>query len=885
VPAPASARTPWPYRGHSVCRLATRRISSFLLFSLLLFMPHNSFSPWTVDAFCWQQAMVQLMDAIQERGAHPADAVVLLPYAQLMQQARQAWALAVKESSTVASVFVPRFETTMNWAGALGGRGEPYTPADADIRMDVAIDMLTAASLLQRSGRGHQQDLLASRLVEAAWSLARVAAAVPPAARIAWGERLAQDLSADLEGPVLAVEAALGRIALAWAASSSYPTDCLFDVKPAFFAVLEGFQPEPLSDALKAHFGEASLSIPLCAPGDEHAAPSLHASPDAEDEAERAAACVLAHLAQGRSPVALIAQDRLLTRRVGAMLGERGVAMRDETGWKLSTTRAAASLMGLLRAMPWDASADAVLDWLKNAPDSPAFTAATVHAAEAELRKNGVRFWRDLPETPLPAFASVQRLKEPVDAIRNALTKARPLQAWLRDLRAALQSSRQWAALTTDEAGQTVQSVLRLHEGAEAEFESSPSMTLAAFTSWVHQALEGGKFTPPQPENAQVVILPLAQLLGRPMQAVVLPGCDEIRLPVSPEPAGPWTPAQRELLGLPSRQTLASTQRQAWAHALRFAQVDVLWRTSEGGERLVPSGFVQELLLDHAIALSPDPRTPRAVAALPTPRPLPVGKALPVNRLSASAYEDLRRCPYRFFALRQLKLQEADELESELGKRDFGNWLHELLNLFHQSLKSAPAHELPARVAMINIAAEQATTALALSESEFLPFAAIWPRVREGYLAWLADHDASGAVFDAGEVWRETPLGSLTLVGKIDRIDREKDGHTLLIDYKTEPRTTTTERIKSGQEDTQLPFYAALMADDTLAAAYVNLGEKEPTKTFPQPDIVGLRDELIDSILTDMTRIEHGAVLPALGEGKACEFCAARGLCRKDFWS
>ncbi len=828
------------------------------------------------------------MDAMRQRSVHPADALVLLPYAQLMQQARQAWAVAAKDAGdTGASVFVPRFETTMNWASSLGGRLEPHLPDGADIRMDVAIDMLTAASLLQQAGLGNQQDLLASRLVEAAWSLARVAAAVLPASRTAWSEQLTQGLSAGLEGPVLAVEAALGRIALAWAAASSYPTDCLFDAQPAFFAVMEGFQPEPLSDALKAHFGEASISIALCAPDDLHAAPvpALHEAPDAEDEAERAAACVLAHLAQGRSPVALITQDRLLTRRVGAMLGERGMAMRDETGWKLSTTRAAASLMGLLRAMPWDASADAVLDWLKNVPDIPLFPAATVNAAEAELRKNGVRFWRDLPVEPLPTLASAQRLTEPVNAIRNALTKARPLQAWLRELRAALQSSGQWAALAADEAGQAVQSVLRLHEGAEAEFESSPSMTLAAFTSWVNQALEGGKFNPPQPDNAQVVILPLAQLLGRPMQAVVLPGCDEIRLPVSPEPSGPWTPAQRELLGLPPRQTLANTQRQAWAHALRFAHVDVLWRSSEAGERLVPSGFVQELLLDHDIDFSADPRTPRAVKVEPTPRPMPIGKALPVNRLSASAYEDLRRCPYRFFALRQLKLQEADELESELGKRDFGNWLHELLNLFHKSLKESPAHDLPARTAMINIAAEQATRALGLSESEFLPFAAIWPRVREGYLAWLVDHDATGAVFDAGEVWRETPLGSLTLVGKIDRIDREKDGHTLLIDYKTEPRTTTLDRIKSGQEDTQLPFYAALMADDTLAAAYVNLGEKEPTKTYAQPDIVGLRDELIDSILTDMIRIGQGAALPALGEGKACEYCAARGLCRKDFWS
>jgi ATP-dependent helicase/nuclease subunit B len=186
---------------------------------------------------------------------------------------------------------------------------------------------------------------------------------------------------------------------------------------------------------------------------------------------------------------------------------------------------------------------------------------------------------------------------------------------------------------------------------------------------------------------------------------------------------------------------------------------------------------------------------------------------------------------------------------------------------------------------MMNAAADRAAQELALTESEFLPFAAAWPGVREGYLAWLAGHETTGASFDEAEVWREMPLGELTLLGKLDRIDRQADGHALLIDYKTEPRATTAERIKGGQEDTQLAFYAALMSDDTLAAAYVNLGEKEPTKTYEQPEIVGLRDELIDSILTDMARIARGAALPALGEGKACDYCAARGLCRKDFWS
>lgn len=841
----------------------------------------------TPDALCWQQAMGQLAAVVRARKVHPAEAVVLLPYAQLIQQARRAWAAQAGET-----FFVPRFETTMNWASGLGGTLGLHVPSGDDVRMDVAVDMLTAASLLGRAGLGAQQDALAGRLVEAAWSLAGVAAAVVPAGRRAWSERLALTLGAGLDSPVLALEAAVGRIALAWVAASSYPTDRLFQAKPQLFAVLEGFQADPLTEALKAHFGERSVSISLCLSLEQPSAPTaLHIAQDAEDEAGRAAACVLAHLAQGRSPVALIAQDRQLTRRVGAMLAERGIAMRDETGWKLSTTRAAASLMSLLRAMPWDASTDAVLDWLKNAA---AFDAALVTAAETELRKTGVRAWRDLPDFPEedilpPAFAATGPLAREVNALRSPFGRARPLAMWLRDLRALLLAAGQWDALAQDEAGQTVLDVLRLHEGAETEFEASPVMRLHDFTQWANQALEGGKFSPVHPPAEQVVILPLPQLLGRPMQAVVLPGCDEIRLPVSPEPAGPWTPGQRELLGLPSREVLAATQRQAWHYALHMPHLDVLWRTSESGEHLIPSGFVQELLLDWdedaSQGMATDPRSLRAVATQPTPHPFPTGEALPITRLSASAYEDLRRCPYRFFALRQLRLQEPEELESELGKRDFGNWLHSLLRHFHEALKAAPTTDESARTAMINVAAERAAQELALSDSEFLPFAAAWPGVREGYLKWLVDHEASGAVFDEAEVWREVPVGSLTLLGKLDRIDRQPDGHALVIDYKTEPRTTTSERIKNGQEDTQLAFYAALMSDDTLAAAYVNLGEKEPTKTYEQPDIVGLRDELIDSILTDMARIARGAKLPALGEGKACDYCAGRGLCRKDFWS
>src|SRR5512133_150200 len=651
----------------------------------------------------WDRVMGQIRGEMRARGVHASRTVVLLPYAQLMQEARSAW-LRAREgdqpAADSAAHFLPRFETSMNWTRSLGG----FEPGPDDLQLDAARDVLTAASLLARAGLAPYQNLLAARLMEAAWSLARLAASVAPAARAQWGLRLDSLLASGLDAPVLALEAALARVALAWVASSSYPSDRLFAARPDLLVVLQGFQSEALALALQQGLAERVLvlTLDLQEPGTPVGAVALHAAQDDEDEAQRAAACVLAHLAAGHSPVALVAQDRVLTRRVRAMMEERGVAVRDETGWTLSTTRAAAALMSLLRVCAWDASTDAVLDWLKNAP---VFEPQLVMQAEASWRRGAVREWRAVPLD--------DALHAPVQALREGLQGGRPLARWLVDLRAALQSAGQWTGLTQDPAGQAVLQTLRLQPGAELEFvDVAVRMSQSEFTAWVSQALEAASFLPQHPPASapgQVVILPLSQLLGRPLAAVVLPGCDDVRLPMSPEPTGPWTPAQRALLGLPARAQLAAASRAAWQYALQFPQVDVLWRQSEGGEHLMASGFVQELQLGQIGAMAPDPRVLRLLAAKPGTMPRPKGDALALTRLSSTAYEDLRRCPYRFFALRQLKLQESDELDTELGKRDFGNWLHTVLKLFHEALNDSPAPYFVGRVAMINAAAEQAT--------------------------------------------------------------------------------------------------------------------------------------------------------------------------------
>ena len=193
----------------------------------------------------------------------------------------------------------------------------------------------------------------------------------------------------------------------------------------------------------------------------------------------------------------------------------RGVAIRDETGWKLSTTRAAAHVMLALRACAWNASGDAVIDWLKN---SPAVSSPLVLALERRVRRAGLREWRSLQSADLGESAQLQALLQDVNTRREDLQRVRPLPQWLSGVRVLLQATGQWAALERDAAGAKVIAALRLGEDAQAEFQQLPQaarrFSLAEFTAWANETLEAASFVPESPGEEQVVILPFNQLLG-----------------------------------------------------------------------------------------------------------------------------------------------------------------------------------------------------------------------------------------------------------------------------------------------------------------------------------------------------------------------------------
>src|SRR5690606_28136644 len=138
-------------------------------------------------------------------------------------------------------------------------------------------------------------------------------------------------------------------------------------------------------------------------------------------------------------------------------------------------------------------------------------------------------------------------------------------------------------------------------------------------------------------------------------------------------------------------------------------------------------------------------------------------------------------------------------LDTEADARDLGNWLHNVLRTFHEQRRDARPGVDADRTALDAIAEDEAARMGLTQEAGaagFLPYRAQWPALREAYLRWLQAHEAQGHRFVEAEAEHQARAGRWRLHGRIDRIDHGPDGQPLLIDYKTENRQKTRERVK-----------------------------------------------------------------------------------------
>ncbi|HWK83432.1 MAG TPA: PD-(D/E)XK nuclease family protein [Caldimonas sp.] len=863
--------------------------------------------PWTAIAR-------RVVEWSSGRGLAVRDVVLLVPFAQLLAPARRAFA------ST--GTWMPRIETTLTLAASLG---PPPEPGSGELGWGPAHDNLLAMQTLARQAWGREWSRrdprgfaqAAARVAATAHQCMRAAAAVSPRQRgECWAS--ARAVLQPVGGPG-ARERMLAQIALEWAARSAVPaTDRLFALRPAAWIAVTAGGADPLVISLLQQAEMPTLVIDtgvgLDDPFRDIDAPSHAVCDGFEDEAFAAAAQVVVHVERGETPVALIAQDRVLVRRIRALLERREIVLRDETGWKLSTTRAGAGVMALLTAARRDASADAWLDWLKSAPFGTGRGGALA-VLEAASRRAQVSEASGLRRLSLDAAASALRdeasaLRDEASAIVDHLAGKglRSFVEWLDALLEALDRAGSLQRLRDDAAGRQALGALGLEPRLEARrgqqlAKDLDPMTLADFTRWVDDVLECETFLPSEPTRAdgtpapaEVVITPLAQAMLRPFAALVLPGADDRQLGALAAFDSLLPRAATEAMGLPDAVARRDAEWLAFAQALRLPRVTLLRRRADGAEPLGDSPFVERLRLALAergtdLRAWDDPRVERVVEPAPIGPSAPTVSAerLPLS-LSASLFEALRACPYQFFARSVLGLREADELDPELEKRDYGKWLHDVLLAFHRDRDpGAGADADIARLRSIGAASRESS---GLDEAAFLPFAASFDVLVPRYVEWLHAREAQGASWAEGEIeLRASPaaLEGVELLGRVDRIDRVDGGRRLeLIDYKTGSSSALKNKVRERYEDTQLAFYAALVgahSDLPLRAFYLALDATRGLEAHEHLKVAESAEALVAGAAADLRRLRGGAPLPPLGEGSVCEYCEARGLCRRDHWT
>jgi len=627
------------------------------------------------------------------------------------------------------------------------------------------------------------------------------------------------------------------------------------------------------------------------------AAPTLALCPAAslEDAALQSAQIVLDWLRQGKQDIAVVAQDRVSARRLRALLERAQVYVADETGWKLSTTRSAAALAAWCDVVSARGETTALLDLLK----SPfIFTgmedkADLVMQIEWQLRRyNVVGEWRSILgafESTSAAAACLQKVADLAAVFEGRKT----LHGWRHCTRQLLDVLDMRTALSQDSAGLQLLDLLESLAASESDNDGAELFSFAEWRALLNLQLDAITFMPPIAER-RVVMLPLNGTRLRHFDAVLVIGADAEHLPSQPQETLFFSNAVRHELGLPTRQSRQRQQLRDLAELL-CANRDVVlsWQTHKDGEPNPVSPWLERLQLCLARA-GMDPLPPirlslplQSLRATPAVMPAPAAAALLPARLSASAYNNLVACPYQFFATRMLRVTVMDELSDMPEKRDYGGWLHAILNTYHETLRDQHT-PLAQRAALLATISAQVFDAAIDAHPVALAYAVRWQKVMPAYLLWANEREAQGWRFVLGEeplqqmlTW---PGGVIELHGRLDRIDEGPDGTRAVLDYKTRPLPALATKLNDA-EDHQLPFYGLLSGQQLTAAHYVALETfKDQIGDVAAPDFERRQQDLQQQIASLMQAVQQETPLPANGIASVCQYCEVRGLCRKGVW-
>jgi len=637
-------------------------------------------------------------------------------------------------------------------------------------------------------------------------------------------------------------------------------------------------------------------------------------------------------LLEGKKQIAVVTENRLLARRLRALLERADIQLQDAAGWTLATTRAAASIESLLLCIEEDFDKDAFLDLLKSGllfpeQDQQALK-RLVYRLEHDIiqheqvtnnlsryrhavtsRKERLQgIWNFPPE-------KIISLLDDIEAATLPLLKLNRKQANIKELVVALHESMERlgmvSSLQADDAGQIILQLL------EEMLAASQQHTLKAnwshFRTWLGRNFESRYFQP-QSTGSNVRLFNLSQTGFQHFDALIIAGLEQDAIPGAPPVSQFFNNQVRHQLGLPGHDQFREQRLRQFCDLLHSSESILLtYRSEQDGERVIASPWLAAIEQFHHIAYQdsvsadelkqillqqsthvircdtsalPDKQT-QARAVLPN--------ELVPHTFSASSYQKMMNCPYQFFAAQCLKLRPPEEIQLALSKREYGERVHLCLQAFHSNVEHLPGPFTDKISAQTRQQAIELMTEIAAAVFEYdmkenyihKGWYHQWLKVIPIYLDWHISNKPNASIVETEEKLERQLSAELTLKGRLDRIDKQ-DGQYEVIDYKT-GQLPTKKDVLAG-EQVQLPFYTLLTDPDKMpidSAGYLAIGKDTNFETmFPlkSEELSELAGKVLGRLEDMLSEIAQGHELPAWENTKACQYCDMITLCRCGTW-
>ncbi|HAW96270.1 MAG TPA: hypothetical protein DCX60_08340 [Phycisphaerales bacterium] len=358
---------------------------------------------------------------------------------------------------------------------------------------------------------------------------------------------------------------------------------------------------------------------------------------------------------------------------------------------------------------------------------------------------------------------------------------------------------------------------------------------------------------PIDPERGAIEMLGWLDVRNEPASNIVLVGFNDSG-ELGSAPSDGWlTQTLRGSLGLPTEDSRQARD----AHAMHVLQARtpnlqvIVSRHDHRGDPVVPSRLFlgsggQESAHRVLETMSTSPRSFPAHQLIGSPSPSEhLGFPAPdmpehpvIDRLRVTDFASWIRSPKRFWLERLSRLKTVESNHLELDARSFGILAHDVLERFGRSGLRDSTDEVEI-VALLE--AELDDLVMMRYGAPCAPAIEIQRRMLRDRLrrfAFIQARDAASgwhahSVEETLECRLEIPDHEpVTLVGRVDRIDRHVDGRWRVLDYKTSEKavTASSKFSKDGVwNDLQLPLYDLLMrrtiADpgDSIELGYVSL--------------------------------------------------------------